>query len=114
MASNYPGVIDVWGNTLSHNWDGIVLYRDSNRMCGFYGDGSCTLVNPSVYTLASCKANITASSTPSQTPDYFDNCQWKTQNVCLSSWQHGELQPEHLARRRVFGGGGHLRLGQLQ
>ena len=84
VASNYSGSIDIWGNNLSQNWGGIVLYQDSNRICGFSADGTCTLVNPSVYTLASCKANITASSTPNQNPDYYDNCQWKTQNVSVA------------------------------
>ena len=84
VASNYAGTIDITGNRLSQNWGGIVLAQDSNRICGFSADGECTLVDPSVYTLASCKANITATSTPSQSPDYYDNCQWKTQNVAVT------------------------------
>ena len=44
----------------------------------------CTLVDPSVYTVASCTANDTASATPSQNPDYFDNCRWKSQNISVT------------------------------
>ena len=84
VASNDAGEILISGNSLSQNWGGIVLYQDANRICGFSADGECTLVDPNVYTLASCKANITASSNPSQNPDYYDNCQWKTQNVTVS------------------------------
>ena len=85
VASNYAGQLLVSGNTLSQNWGGIILYQDANRICGFSADGTCTLVNPSLYTLSSCKANVTASSSPTQNPDYYDNCQWKTQNVTVSN-----------------------------
>ncbi len=34
-----------------------------------------------MYTIDSCQANLTATSTASDDPDYFDNCRWKTQNV---------------------------------
>ena len=84
VASNYSGELSISGNNLSQNWGGIVLYQDANRICGFSPDGECTLVDPSVYTLSSCKANITATSSPSQNPDYYDNCQWKTQNVSVT------------------------------
>ena len=84
VASNYPGELLISGNNLSQNWGGIVLYQDANRICGFSADGTCTLVNPSVYTLSSCKANLNAASSPSQNPDYYDNCQWKTQNVTVT------------------------------
>ena len=41
-------------------------------------------VDPSVYSVASCTANDTASATPSQNPDYFDNCRWKSQNILVT------------------------------
>ena len=84
VASNYSGQLLISGNVLTQNWGEIIVFHDSNRVCGFSADDACTLVNPALYTLSSCKANINASSTPSQNPDYYDNCQWKTQNVSVT------------------------------
>lgn len=67
-------------NVFTDNWNGVVLWENSNRYCHSPATGGeayyCTLVNPSV-------ANITTCSDPSlitQTP-YIDDCRWKTQNV---------------------------------
>ncbi len=73
---------------LSDNWGGIDIYEDSDRYCGTQSDNTsndyCTLVDPSVYTVASCTADDTASATPAQSPDYFDNCRWKSQDISVS------------------------------
>ena len=78
----------ISGNVLTDNWGGIDLYEDSDRFCGTQSDNTsndyCTLVNPSVYTVASCTANDNASATSSQNPDYFDNCRWKDQNILIT------------------------------
>ena len=85
VKSNYnAGPFLIANNVLSQNWGGIVLYQNSDRVCGFSSDAICTLINPAVYTLSSCKAHITASSSPSDNPDYYDNCRWKTQNVAVT------------------------------
>ena len=83
VASNFSGKLTVTGNVLSDNWGGVVLWENSNRYCGDGSDGACTLVTPSTYTMASCGAHL-KGSTPTQTPDYYDNCRWKTQNVTVS------------------------------
>ena len=73
---------------LTDNWGGIDIYEDADRYCGTQSDNTstdyCTLVNPSVYNVSSCTANDTASATPSQNPDYFDNCRWKSQNILVT------------------------------
>lgn len=84
VSSAYSGTFAITGNTLTDNWDGVVLWENANRFCSDGSDGVCTLVNPSVYTIATCGANL-PTSTPSGNPDYFDNCRWKTQNVSVTS-----------------------------
>ncbi len=69
-------------NTFTDNWGGVTLYEDPDRYCGTTddsNDGLCTLVGPSVYTLSSCTAHL-SEKTP---VDYYDNCQWKTQDVAV-------------------------------
>ena len=83
MASNFSGKLTVTGNVLSDNWGGVVLWENSNRYCGDGSDGACTLVTASTYTMADCGAHL-KGDTPTQTPDYYDNCRWKTQNVTVS------------------------------
>jgi putative cell wall-binding protein len=83
VASNYSGELSVTGNDFVDNWGGVVLWENSNRYCGDGSDGMCTLVTPSTYTIASCQAHL-PTSTASGTPDYYDNCRWKTQNVTVS------------------------------
>jgi hypothetical protein len=87
VASNYSGTFDITNNDFVDNWGGVVLWENANRYCGspFTLDHVCTLVDPSVYTVASCQANLTATSTATDDPDYFDNCRWKTQNVSVTN-----------------------------
>jgi parallel beta-helix repeat protein len=80
VASNYAGQLLIQGNVLTNNWGGVVLWENANRYCSDGSDGACTLVNPSVYTLASCAANLSETSPI----DYYDNCRWKTQNVLVT------------------------------
>lgn len=83
VPGRYSGVLDVVGNVLRNDWGGVVLWEDSNRFCGNGSAPECTLVDPSVYTAASCSQNLPTAA-PGQKPDYFDNCRWKTQNVLVA------------------------------
>jgi parallel beta-helix repeat protein len=78
--------LDVENNTFTDNWGGVVLWENSNRYCGDGSDGACTLVDPAVATLTSCPAALSNSSEnqPGDSPDYYDLCRWKTQNVTVS------------------------------
>lgn len=70
----------IEGNAFNDNWGGVALYEDPDRYCGKTddsNDGLCTLVGPSVYTFSACSANL-SEKTP---VDYYDGCQWKTENV---------------------------------
>ena len=85
-AYNTESVIS--GNVLTDNWGGVDIYEDSDRFCGTQSDNTsndyCTLVNPSVYSVSSCTAHDTAAATPGQSPDYYDNCRWKSQNILVT------------------------------
>ena len=75
--------LEVKNNTFTDNWGGVVAYQNPNRVCGSANNSSsgyCTVGNPA-FTTATCAANDTAGATPTQSPDYFDGCQWKTDNV---------------------------------
>ena len=54
VASNYAGTFRISNNTLTDNWSGVVLWENANRYCSDGSDHVCTLVDPPVYTLASC------------------------------------------------------------
>lgn len=87
--------ITISGNVLTDNWDGVVLWENSDRFCGgnhVYGqpDGICTLVAPSILPLndtTTCVTKLENSATnkPTNNPDYFDLCRWKTQNVLVQN-----------------------------
>ena len=85
VSGAYSSKSVISGNVLTDNWGGVDIYEDSDRYCGTQSDNTsndyCTLVDPSVYTVASCTANDIASATPTQNPDYYDNCRWKSQNI---------------------------------
>ena len=90
--SRVPNTAHITTLTISHNvftnnWSGVVLWESADRFCGSPDNsstGSCTLVDPSVANINTCdEANLTGA-TPSQIPDYYDLCRWKTQNVLVS------------------------------
>jgi hypothetical protein len=83
VAGNYGSAFMVSGNDFVDNWGGVVVYENSNRACGISNDQYCTLVGPGTYTRSSCGAHIPNGSS-SSTPDYVDNCRWKSQNVSVS------------------------------
>ncbi len=76
----YSGTFDIVDNDLVDNWGGVVLWENSNRFCSDGTDGSCTLVDPRVYTVASCHAHLRTASATS-TPGFVKNCRWRTMNV---------------------------------
>jgi hypothetical protein len=84
----------IQGNVFTDNWGGVVLWEEPNRFCSDGSDQYCTLVDPSVYTLASCAAHLSEKSPI----DYYDNCRWKTQNVSVSDnlfeYTPGDIGPE--------------------
>ena len=80
VASNYAGQFLISGNVLTDNWGGVVLWENADRYCSAL-DADCTLVDPAVYKLASCAANLSETSPV----DYYDNCRWKTQNVSVEN-----------------------------
>ncbi len=86
VASNYNQQFLISGNVLDGNWGGIVLWENANRYCSDGSDGVCTLVDPAVYTLASCASHLAGANPASAaaSPDYWDNCRWKTQNVLVT------------------------------
>jgi parallel beta-helix repeat protein len=78
--------LSIQSNTFTNNWGGVILWENANRFCGDGFDNACTLVAPSVATMSSCPAGLANSSKdqPGDTPDYFDLCRWKVQNVTVS------------------------------
>ena len=89
VAGAYNTQSVISGNVLTDNWGGVDIYDDSDRYCGTQSDNTsndyCTLVNPSVYSVASCTSHDVAGATSSQNPDYYDNCRWKSQNILVSN-----------------------------
>ncbi len=83
VTGAYSGQFNITGNVFTDNWGGVVLWENANRYCSDGSDDVCTLVAPSIYTVSSCKSHL-AGATAKQSPDYFDNCRWKTQNVAVS------------------------------
>jgi hypothetical protein len=87
VAGAYGSTLDVTGNSFTDNWGGVVLWENADRFCGSPANtssGDCTLVDPATYSASSCVQANLQNSTPAQTPDYYDNCRWKTQNVTVS------------------------------
>lgn len=89
-VANAAGIstITISGNVFTDNWDGVVLWENANRFCSNgLPTTQCTLANPSVATVTSCASALTNSSEnqPTDTPDYYDLCRWKTQNVSVSN-----------------------------
>jgi hypothetical protein len=86
VSSTYGTTFAITDNDLIDNWAGVVLYENPNRFCGSPYNSSataCTLVTLATYTPSSCAAHLKGAK-PDQTPDYYDNCRWKTQNVSVT------------------------------
>jgi Right handed beta helix region len=84
VATSYDKEFQISRNDFINNWSGVILWENSNRYCGSpdnTSSGFCTLVDPKVANLRSCTESHLAHATSRQTPDYYDLCRWKTQNV---------------------------------
>ncbi|RSN56912.1 hypothetical protein DMH01_25880 [Amycolatopsis sp. WAC 04182] len=67
--------VEIAGNVLENNWNGITLWENSDRFCNSPANtssGSCTKLVPDHET---CARPAIASGT------LFDDCRWKTQRV---------------------------------
>lgn len=88
VPGSLAGVAQIEGNTFTDNWSGITLWENANRFCSDGSDHACTLIDPVVFTQASCAANlptaVAGTNTGSPAADYYDGCRWKTQNVQVS------------------------------
>ncbi|HUA40929.1 MAG TPA: right-handed parallel beta-helix repeat-containing protein [Streptosporangiaceae bacterium] len=84
VATSYSTSFQISHNVFIDNWSGVILWENSNRFCGSpdnSSSGTCTLVDPSVANIRTCTRSALQHATASQTPDYYDLCRWKTQNV---------------------------------
>lgn len=93
-CSGFPAYVSqspVANNALTDNGGGIFLWENSNRYCASGLDGVCTLVDGGAFTLSNCGANIATAAvdtatfagqaTGSPSMDWWDGCQWETENV---------------------------------
>lgn len=77
-------ILRVLRNTFINNWSGVVVYYDSNRVCGSAGNtstGSCTLKDPAVFSTSSCSDHDGPRARPGDSPDYYRGCQWNADNI---------------------------------
>jgi parallel beta-helix repeat protein len=82
VPHSYGAAIDISGNTFFNNWGGVVLWENANRYCSSGANtstGVCTLVNPSMATIANCSKPKLIGTEP-----FYSDCRWKTQNVQVS------------------------------
>jgi hypothetical protein len=73
-------VIDISGNLIQDNYNGVTLWEGSNRFCNSPANtssGYCTLVRTGVVKLSTCVAGRIS------TEPYYSDCRWKTQNVTV-------------------------------
>ncbi|MHB9756154.1 right-handed parallel beta-helix repeat-containing protein [Streptomyces sp. BYX5S] len=67
--------LEIYGNLLENNWNGITLWENSNRFCNSPANtstGECTLL---VKDTKTCKQPAIAKA------PLYDDCRWKTQRV---------------------------------
>jgi len=75
-----PAVIEVSGNRLVDNWNGVVVFWDADRYCGSAADssvGHCTLGGA---TLESCAAKV---ERPDSLDALIDDCHWQASGVLV-------------------------------
>ena len=76
--------ITISGNTFTNNWSGVVAWESSDRFCDSpdnSSSGTCTLASPSVANTRTCGQSSLSGAKPAASPDLYDLCRWKTQNV---------------------------------
>ncbi len=87
VGSKYSHVFDITGNQFIDNWSGVILWENANRFCDSPDNSStgfCTLVDPAVANIHGCTSQTLRHARSSRSPDYFDLCRWKTQNVSVT------------------------------
>lgn len=94
---SYPKLSVISHNTLVDNGGSIFLWQNSDRYCSDGFDGVCTWVKGGTagpFTIAACKAHLPSARVNTATftgatgsvpaEDWWDGCQWKTENVHVS------------------------------
>jgi hypothetical protein len=84
VATSYNTSFQIRRNVFINNWSGVILWENSNRFCGSpdnSSSGACTLVDPAVANIRTCTKSALQHATSRQSPDYYDLCRWKTQDV---------------------------------
>ena len=84
LPTSYNKTFAITGNVFTDNWSGVILWENANRFCGSPDNTSttdCTLADPRVANLKTCIRSDLQRARPGRTPDYYDLCRWKTQNV---------------------------------
>ena len=79
--------LTIVDNLFVNNWSGVILWESPDRFCGSpynTSAGICTLADPAVANINTCGQGDLAGTSPANTPDYYDLCRWKTQNVLVS------------------------------
>lgn len=79
--------LTIADNVFTNNWSGVVLWESANRFCGSPDNSSvgiCTLADPAVANIRTCDEANLMRAAPGRTPDYYDLCRWKTQNVLVA------------------------------
>jgi Right handed beta helix region len=90
VATSYNTSFQISGNKFINNWSGVILWENSNRFCGSpdnSSSGTCTLVDPAVANIRTCTKSTLRHATARKSPDYYDLCRWKTQNVDVTGNQ---------------------------
>jgi parallel beta-helix repeat protein len=70
--------VDIVGNLIEDNYNGITLWENADRFCGSPANTSsdyCTLVDPEKVNLSTCTEENIADL------PYLSDCRWKSQNV---------------------------------
>lgn len=71
-------LIDITGNLIQDNYNGVALWENADRFCNSPANtssGTCTLANTSLVKTTTCVTGTIA------TAPYYSDCRWKTQNV---------------------------------
>ena len=79
--------LTIVDNLFVNNWSGVILWESPNRFCGSpynTSTGICTLTDPAVANVDTCGQTDLTGTSPAKSPDYYDLCRWKTQNVLVS------------------------------
>jgi hypothetical protein len=82
VAGPYDKTFSITGNVFVDNWSGVVLWENANRFCGPDSPDNagslCTLVDPSVANVSSCKRPKIDRE------PLLSDCRWRTMNVSVT------------------------------